>query len=364
MRILLAPMEGLLDHLLRDSLTRSAGTTHAGAGLGNGGIDLCVAEFIRITNTLLPASSFYRAVPELKNNCRTPSGVPVRVQLLGSDPVCMAENAAKLASLGAYGIDINFGCPAKTVNRHGGGAVLLKDPEVMFAIVQAMRKSLPAHVPLTAKMRLGYDTPENAVECAQALSAGGAEEIVVHARTKTDGYKPPAYWEWIAKIRESVATPIVANGEIWTVDDARRCREISGCDDIMVGRGAVANPALALMISGARNDALAWSELEQLLQEFWGRVGLHVNERYRNGRIKQWLRYLAPLYPQAQQQFDAIRRITNPDDITQILFPSARARLRSRSTPANHHSPLSQCVSATGLAALAPLRLSTPVRDK
>lgn len=325
MRILLAPMEGLLDHLLRDSLTRSAGTTHTGAGLGNGGIDLCVAEFIRITNTLLPTSSFYRTVPELKNNCRTPSGVPVRVQLLGSDPVCMAENAAKLASLGAFGIDINFGCPAKTVNRHGGGAVLLKDPEVMFTIVQTMRKALPAHVPLTAKMRLGYDTPEHAVECAQALSAGGAEEIVVHARTKTDGYKPPAYWEWIAKIRENIDTPIVANGEIWSVEDARRCREISGCDDIMIGRGAVANPALALMISGACADALTWAEMGLLLHEFWSRVGLHVNERYRNGRIKQWLRYLAPLYPQAQQQFDAIRRITNPDDITQILFPSSRA---------------------------------------
>lgn len=318
MRILLAPMEGLLDHLLRDALTQ----TGSAAGAGNGGIDLCVAEFIRVTDTLLPASSFYRVVPELKNGCRTPSGVPVRVQLLGSDPTCMAENAAKLAGLGAFGIDINFGCPAKTVNRHGGGAVLLKEPELMFAIVNAIRKALPAHTPLTAKMRLGYDTPEHAVTCAQALKDGGAEEIVVHARTKTDGYRPPAYWEWIAKIREAVEIPIVANGEIWNVEDARRCIEISGCEDIMIGRGAVANPALALMIRGTRDSTLTWLEMQRLLHDFWRSVEQHVNVRYRNGRIKQWLRYLARDYAPAQQQFDAIRRLTNPDEITQALFSS------------------------------------------
>ncbi|MDB6061390.1 MAG: dusC [Verrucomicrobiaceae bacterium] len=315
MRILLAPMEGLLDHLLRDALTQVGGNASA-----PGGIDLCVAEFIRITDTLLPASSFYRVVPELKNGCRTPSGVPVRVQILGSDPICMAENAAKLASLGAYGIDINFGCPAKTVNRHGGGAVLLKNPEVMFAIVQTIRTALPAQTPLTAKMRLGYDTPEHALECAQALADGGAEEIVVHARTKTDGYKPPAYWEWIARIREHVRVPIVANGEIWNVSDAQRCREISGCDDIMIGRGAVANPALALMIAGARDDMLPWSEMQQLLHGFWLSVEQHINPRNRNGRLKQWLRYLARDYEQAQQQFDTIRRMTQPEQITAALF--------------------------------------------
>jgi tRNA-dihydrouridine synthase C len=310
MRILLAPMEGLLDHLLRDILTRTG---------GGGGVDLCVAEFIRITDTLLPAASFYRTVPELKQGCRTPSGVPVRVQILGSDPVCMAENAARLAGLGAFGIDINFGCPAKTVNRHGGGAALLKEPESMFAIVQAVRRALPAAVPLTAKMRLGYDTPEHALVCAQALCDGGAEEIVVHARTKTDGYKPPAYWEWIAKIRDSIAVPLVANGEIWTVDDARRCREISGCGDLMIGRGAVANPALALMIRGVRDSALSWPEMQRLLRDFWCNVAQRISARHRHGRLKQWLRYLAPHYPQAQQQFEAIRRVTDPDVITQRL---------------------------------------------
>lgn len=323
MRILLAPMEGLLDYMLRDTLTRVS--VAESDRCANSGIDVCVAEFIRVTNTLLPARSFYRVVPELRNQCRTPAGVPVRIQLLGSDPVCMAENAAKLASLGAFGIDINFGCPAKIVNRHLGGAALLKDPELMFAIVRAVRKALPANVALTAKMRLGYDTPENAVACAQALADGGAEEIVVHARTKTDGYKPPAYWEWIATIREGIRIPIVANGEIWTVEDAQRCRAITGCDDIMIGRGAVANPALALMISGQRDTALSWFEIQQLLHRFWLSVEQNIDARHRNGRIKQWLHYLTLHYAQAQQQFDAIRRLTNPDEIAQVLFSNQRA---------------------------------------
>ena len=120
-------MEGLLDHLLRDTLTQAGRM----AATGSGGIDACVTEFIRITSALLPADRFYRVVPELRHRGRTPSGVPVRVQFLGSDPACMAENAARVATLGALGIDLNFGCPTKLVNRHGGGAALLKDPELM-----------------------------------------------------------------------------------------------------------------------------------------------------------------------------------------------------------------------------------------
>ena len=138
-------MEGLLDHGLRDILTRV------------GGIDRCVSEFIRITDQLLPARSFTRVVPELLAGSRTAAGVPVRPQLLGSDPVCLAENAARLAELRPAGIDLNFGCPAKTVNRHRGGAVLLQEPELIHAIVLAVRRAVPADVLVSAKMRLGYE---------------------------------------------------------------------------------------------------------------------------------------------------------------------------------------------------------------
>ena len=119
MRLLLAPMEGLLDHCLRDVLTRA------------GGVDRCVSEFIRVTDQLLPARVFLRLMPELAQGSRTAAGTPVRAQLLGSDAACLADNAAALAALGAEGIDLNFGCPAPTVNRHRGGAVLLDEPELV-----------------------------------------------------------------------------------------------------------------------------------------------------------------------------------------------------------------------------------------
>ena len=308
-------MEGLLDHLLRDTLTKP------GSGVTGSGIDACVTEFIRVTNTLLPADRFHRVVPELRNRGRTPSGVPVRVQFLGSDPACMADNAALVATLGAPGVDLNFGCPAKLVNRHGGGAALLKDPELMRAIVCAVRQAVPAAIPVTAKMRLGYDTPDVALDCAMALADGGAAEIVVHARTRTDGYRPPAYWEWIARIREHVRVPVIANGEIWDVEDARRCRAVSGCDDIMLGRGAVANPALALMIRGDRDAGFPWAEVREMLRHFWDAVELQMPERHRHGRMKQWLLHLERHYPEAQEQFGLIRRLVRPEDIGRALFP-------------------------------------------
>jgi tRNA-dihydrouridine synthase C len=309
-RILLAPMEGLLDHLLRDALTRPGGA----------GIDACVTEFIRVTDTLLPVERFKRVVPELTNHGRTPSGVPVRVQFLGSDPACLAANAARAATLGALAIDLNFGCPAKTVNRHGGGAVLLKDPALMRAIVTAVRRAVPPAIPVTAKMRLGFDTPGVALDCAAALADGGAAEIVVHARTRMDGYRPPAYWEWIARIRAHVRIPVIANGEIWTVADARRCMSISGCDDLMLGRGAVANPALALMIRGDREAGFSWPEMHDMLRQFWVAIEATLPERHRHGRLKQWLLHLARHYPEAQAQFQSIRRLVRPAEITQSAF--------------------------------------------
>lgn len=300
-------MEGLLDYRLRDTLTQV------------GGFDECVSEFIRVNDTLLPSHRFYRYVPELYEGCRTKAGVPVKVQLLGSDINCMAENASKVASLGAYGIDINFGCPAPTVNRNRGGAALLKEPDQMFAIVKAIRSAVPKEIPVTAKMRLGFDSTELALVCAKALEDGGAEEIVVHARTKTDGYKPPAYWDWISKIRSTVKVPVVANGEIWTVDDAKRCLEVSDCKDIMIGRGVVANPALALMIRKTRNESLSWEEMKEILFQYWLSLETDMEAKSRAGRIKQWLHYLARHYPEAERDFEIVKRFTNLEDFTKYL---------------------------------------------
>jgi tRNA-dihydrouridine synthase C len=305
-------MEGLLDHSLRDALTKV------------GGVDRCVSEFIRVTGTLLPCRAFERVVPELRNGSCTAAGVPVRAQLLGSDAACLADNAARLAEMGSAGIDLNFGCPAKTVNLHRGGAVLLDEPETVAQIVAAVRRAVPAHVPVSAKMRLGYNDDTRAEECAQAIEDAGASELVVHARTKAHGYRPPAYWDRIADLRAIVKLPLIANGEIWTVADALRCREVTGCSDLMIGRGMVSDPGLGLAIqahdalgaaSSGQDRAAPWPTLMPLMLQFWHRVGLHVAARHRAGRLKQWLNYLRRSYPEAQQAFDAVRLLHEPDKI-------------------------------------------------
>ncbi len=155
--LLLAPMEGLLDFVLRDILTRV------------GGVERCVSEFIRITDSLLPERVLLRLMPELLHDSKTASGVPVRPQLLGSDPACLADNAARLAAMGGAGIDLNFGCPSKVVNRHRGGAALLDDPELLYQIVSAVRRAVPLPVPVSAKMRLGLHDDARAEACALAI---------------------------------------------------------------------------------------------------------------------------------------------------------------------------------------------------
>ena len=308
MAIVLAPMEGLLDFVLRDILTRV------------GGVDRCVSEFIRVTNTLLPERAFLRVVPELHDGGRTPAGVPVRPQLLGSDPACLADNAARVAGMGADGVDLNFGCPAKVVNRHGGGAALLQDPELLFKIVQAVRKAVPPHQIVSAKMRLGFLDDSRAEECALALEAGGAGEIVVHARTRADAYRPPAYWNRIADIAAVVRTPLVANGEIWSVQDALRCRTQSGCHQLMLGRGMVSFPGLAHAIRQSGSDqalkhSTPWEELHPHIKSFWQLVRSTLERRQQAGRLKQWLNFLRHHYPEAQVVYDLLKA---QNDVTVI----------------------------------------------
>ena len=301
-------MEGLLDFVLRDILTRV------------GGIDRCVSEFIRITDQLLPDRVFLRIVPELHNAGCTLAGVPVRAQLLGSDPHCMAENAARLAALGPHGIDLNFGCPAKVVNRHGGGAKLLEEPETIAAIVSAVRRAVPAHLPVSAKMRLGYMDDARAVENAVAICESGANELVVHARTKAQAYNPPAYWGRIADIRAAVNIPVVANGEIWTVADALACMAQSGCTSVMLGRGAVVDPGLARAIRAANGavpcaaaQTVTWLMLLPHMAAFWHIVCTQLDPKKRAGRLKHWLNFLRRRFPEAEVAYQQLRTANDRD---------------------------------------------------
>ena len=313
-RIILAPMEGLADHILRDCLTRI------------GGIDLCVTEFIRVTTQLLPPKVFKRLCPELDNGCKTLVGVPVRVQLLGSDPAALAANAVRALELGSPGVDLNFGCPAKTVNRSQGGAILLQEPKRVAHIVATVRQAIGDDTWLSAKMRLGFSTKDLAIENAKGIEDAGANELAVHARTKVEGYRPPAHWHWIEKIRGEVKIPVIANGEVWTPEDYVACKQASGSDDIMIGRGLVWKPDLALQIRhraiGHPAQEWDWSALVPTVLYFIDLVEEHVEVKYQDARIKQWLKLLGRVYPQAHACFEQGKRLKRLSELRSMVTHS------------------------------------------
>lgn len=307
-------MEGVVDALMRDTLTAI------------GGIDICVTEFIRVTNHTFPDKVFFKRCPELHNRSLTASSTPVRVQLLGGRPEILAANAVKAAQLGASAIDLNFGCPAKTVNNSDGGACLLKSPQRVEAIVSAVRRAVPENIPVTAKIRLGFDDRSAYMDNAMAAYHGGADELTVHARSKADGYKPPAYWEYITEINEAIPIRVNANGEIWDLQDFKRCQTISGCDSFMLGRGLLACPDLALAIKswneGREYHFMTWPIIADKLLHFFEQTADHYPAKYMGNRVKQWLFYLSRQYPEAQTLFENIKRSRDKDYISDAITMS------------------------------------------
>ena len=317
-KIGLAPMEGVIDALTRDLLTRQAG------------FDWTVTEFVRVVDTRLPPRVFYKHCPELTERpVATPNGVPVHLQLLGSDPRALAENARQALALGAISVDLNFGCPAKLVNRHDGGASLLRQPDRVYQAVKAVAEALDGAIPVTAKIRLGFANRRLAVACAQATEAGGAARLVVHGRTRDEGYRPPAHWEWIGKVRHHVSIPVVANGDIWTLEDYWKARTLSGCCDVMLGRSALADPWLAPRIrywqqTGERLAETTWEMRASVLQEYAALQRQHLPDRVVVSLVKQWLAQMRQGNAEADQHFQRLKRLTDLDALLgSLTTPSA-----------------------------------------
>jgi tRNA-dihydrouridine synthase C len=299
-------MEGLTDPIMRDVLTSV------------GSFDWCVTEFIRVTDSVLPDHVYHSYCPELLTEGKTAAGTLVHVQFLGNNPDMLAANAVRAVELGAPAIDMNFGCPAKTVNRHRGGSVLLDEPEVVHELVKAVRDAVPAHIPVSAKMRLGYLDRNFTLENAHAIEDAGASWVTVHARTKADGYTPPAFWDLLQPIRESLKINVIANGEIWTNADAKQCQRESGCEDLMIGRAAVTTPDITQCIRKNTDEALiTWEELIQLQIRFLS--GPYKKEINMVGRYKQWLGMMSKHYPEAKVLWNDVKKVKPLIDIVQKL---------------------------------------------
>ncbi|HHF6578427.1 TPA: tRNA dihydrouridine(16) synthase DusC [Haemophilus influenzae] len=303
MRVILAPMQGVLDPFVRQLLTEV------------NDYDLCITEFVRVVDQLLPEKVFYRLCPELKNQGFTSSGTPVRVQLLGQHPEYLAENAIRAIELGSHGIDLNCGCPSKTVNGSNGGAALLKQPELIYRATQALRQAVPSEFPVSVKVRLGWDNISQAFEIADAVEQGGATEITVHGRTKSDGYRADRInWKKIGEVRERLSIPVIANGEIWHWQDGQDCLSQTGCQDLMVGRGALNIPNLSHVLK-SNAEKMPWNEIQKILQKYANVENEYGSGFYHVARIKQWLRYLNKEYDEANQEFDKIKTCQTAEDL-------------------------------------------------
>ncbi|TDQ59523.1 tRNA-U20a,U20b-dihydrouridine synthase [Mesocricetibacter intestinalis] len=307
MRVILAPMQGVLDPLVRQLLTEV------------NDYDLCISEFIRVVDQLLPEKVFYRLCPELKTGGKTPAGTPVRVQLLGQFPQWLAENAHRAVELGSQGIDLNCGCPSKTVNGSQGGASLLKDPELIYLATRAIRQAVTPQQTVSVKVRLGWDDIAQAFEIADAVQQGGADEITIHGRTKSDGYRADRInWRQIGKVRSKLRIPVIANGEIWNWQDGENCRRITGCEDLMMGRGALNIPNLSRVIK-FNAAKMPWAQVTLMLQKYAQLENIHDSGFYHVARIKQWLQYLKKEYAQAETLFQQIKTCHDALQLKQLM---------------------------------------------
>ncbi len=311
----LAPMDGVTDWVHRELASAL------------GGVSLCVTEFVRVTDRTPPARVFLRACPELARGGKTSSGVPVFVQLLGGDARAMAEAAACAVALGAPGIDINFGCPAKRVNNHDGGASILRCPERAADITRAVRGAVRADIPVSAKIRLGWCDCASAVEIARAVEQGGASWLTIHGRTKAQMYAPPVDYAAIGRARAALSIPVVANGDIACAETFARCAELSGAQGFMIGRGALARPYLFRALRGEPTTELEslWSYCQVLrryeaLMEQGG-----VAEASRLARLKQWLSLARTFALELVPLFDRVKRCASMEAALAELAPARAA---------------------------------------
>ncbi|MGJ3250365.1 MAG: tRNA dihydrouridine synthase DusB [Elainellaceae cyanobacterium] len=172
-----------------------------------------------------------------------PNERPISIQLFDCRPDFLAEAAQKAVEQGADTVDINMGCPVNKITKNGGGSSLLRDPDTAAAIVQSVANAVD--VPVTVKTRIGWsDDTINAVEFAQRMEDAGAQLLTLHGRTRAQGYNGSAQWDWIARVKEALSIPVIANGDIFSVEAAIQCLEQTGADGVMCSRGTLGYPFL------------------------------------------------------------------------------------------------------------------------
>lgn len=223
-RVLQSPLSGVTDLVFRRLVRRYA------------------PDSMMYTEMVQASSLHYlRKLPQIME--LDPLERPISIQLFDCRPDFLAEAAEKAVAEGADTVDINMGCPVNKITKHGGGSSLLRDPEMARTIVKTVAQAVP--VPVTVKTRLGWADDEiNILDFAQAMEAAGAQMITIHGRTRAQGYHGPARWDWIGKVKQRLTIPVIANGDIFSVEAAVQCLEQTGADGVMCSRGTLGYPFL------------------------------------------------------------------------------------------------------------------------
>ncbi len=271
----LAPMEGVGDYSFRKAIASI------------GGFDEAVRDFIRV-----PRNAHIKSLGKMYT-ANELSPIPMAAQIMGADPDLMGEMAQELERRGALRIDVNCGCPSNTVTGRGAGSSLLKEPDFLHEVVKAVVKAV--RVPVTIKMRAGFEDTSLFKENLFAAQETGVQYITLHPRTKVDGYGPPARWELIAEAKSLLKVPVVGNGDILNVQDALNMLQITKCDALMIGRGSIINPFIFHQIKAHFSKApycLKWDDLLSYLNIYVAAAPVEASVRLRVGKLKQLFGFL------------------------------------------------------------------------
>ena len=285
----LAPMEGVGDSCFRKAIASI------------GGFDEAVRDFLRV-----PMNAHIKSLSKVY--CPTElCSIPLAAQIMGSDTTLMAAMAKELMLRGAPRIDINCGCPSNTVTGRGAGSSLLKDPNLLFEVGKSVVDAVS--IPVTIKMRSGYDDLSLFKENLLAAQETGACYITLHPRTKADGYGPPAKWDLIAEAKSLLKIPIVGNGDILNVQDAVRMLQTTKCDGLMIGRGSVINPFIFLQIRAhfAKQEFIPkWENLNVYFVIYLASMSPDTSPKLRINKLKQLLGFLFKSNPHLMQHRQTI----------------------------------------------------------
>ena len=258
-----------------------------------GGFDEAVTEFIRV-----PRNAHVQSLAKVYDSQEL-GEIPLAAQIMGSDTELVAAMACELVKRGAKRIDLNCGCPSAIVVGRGAGSSLLKEPAVLHDVARSIVKAVD--VPVTVKMRSGFDDTSLLKENLLAAQESGIRFLTLHPRTKADGYGPPAKWELIGYAKSLLKIPVVGNGDILTVQDAHRMLKETGCDALMIGRGSAINPFIFHEIRASFTGNAyhpSWESLNNFIHTFVSHLSPHSPARNRIGKIKQLMSFLFRKTPQ------------------------------------------------------------------